>query len=186
MGRRSTISDARVFAAVSAQIANGDAFKIQTLADQTGISVGSLYHRYGSREGVMAAAWLDAMVSFQQGFLTALSGGDIAAGEAAALATPAFARQHCDQAILLCLGRRETLLHENAPAEIAAEAQRHNARAEAALAGFARQTGLKLTACLHGIVAFPLASVRLYLPHKDLPAEVDTYVRAAYRAVIAA
>lgn len=184
MGRRSTFSDQLVFTAVSSQIALGGEFKIWELAQSTGVSIGSLYHRYGSREGLLAAAWLDAQLSSLEPFLSALGGPGLEAGEAAALAMPKFARQHYDKAVILCLGRHETLLTENAPKEYSAASEEANKNARKALRDFATREKLSMQACMHGIVAFPLAAVKLYLPYKRVPNSVDGFVRAAYHSVI--
>jgi AcrR family transcriptional regulator len=184
MGRASTFSDQDIFSAVSDQIARGDEFRIHDLAADTGVSVGSLYHRYGSREGIMATAWLQALQAFQHKFLTALRTNGPDAGERAALATPRFCRNHREQAIILCVGRRETLLNEKAPPEIRQMVDALNDVSQSELGAFAKRNNLAMQACLHGIVAFPLASVRLYLPRKKVPKSVDTYVSAAYHSAI--
>ncbi|WP_204114133.1 TetR/AcrR family transcriptional regulator [Shimia biformata] len=184
MGRTSTFTDEQVFAALARQVAAGGDIKIQELAGDTGVSIGSLYHRYGSREGIMAAAWLDAVSAFQTGFRAALTSGHDDAGERAALATPRFARAQRDRAVILCVGRREALLSDNAPKDIREQVAQLNTSAAALLEEFAAARAYDLTACLHAIVAFPLAAVRLYLPHRAVPASADAYVRAAYRATI--
>lgn len=184
MGRKSTFSDQQIFSAVSSQIAIGDDFNIQDLAQTTGVSIGSLYHRYASREGLLAAAWLDALLGSHIAFLAALDAPGREAGELAALATPKFARQHRDKAVILCLGRHETLLTENAPKEYLAAADKANRKAKAALEDFAAREHLTMQACMHGIVAFPLAAVKLYLPHKPVPKSVDAFVKDAYQSAI--
>jgi AcrR family transcriptional regulator len=186
MGRRSTFSDEQVFSAVSAQVAASDHVKIQDLVKATGISIGSLYHRYSSREGLLAATWLDALQTFHAMFLAALDGPGAEAGEQAALATPRFARQHRDRAIVLCLGRSETLMAEDAPAEFLTAADEANKRVKRALEAFSDRQNISLQACMHGLVAFPLASVKLYLPHARVPGSVDGFVKAAYHAAVQA
>lgn len=184
MGRKSTFSDQKVFSAVSKQVGSGVGFRIQDLAVETGISIGSLYHRYQSREGVLAAAWLDALRSFHTEFLAALDTPGRAAGELAAMATPRFSRQHRDKAIILCLSRRETMLAENAPQELLAATEEENANMKRRLETFAARENLSHQACMHGIIGFPLAAVKLYLPHAEVPMSVDHYVKAAYRSAI--
>lgn len=132
----------------------------------------------------MAAAWLDAVQAFQQVFLAALQSPGPEAGERAALATPQFSRTHREQAIILCVGRRATLLNEKAPPEIHLAVKELNRDSKSALVAFARRESLDMQACLHGIVAFPLASVRLYLPRKRVPKSVDAFVRAAYHSAL--
>jgi AcrR family transcriptional regulator len=45
MGRLSTVDDARVFAAVARQMSSAGATTLHALVAETGVSVGSLYHR---------------------------------------------------------------------------------------------------------------------------------------------
>ncbi|MFT6558360.1 TetR/AcrR family transcriptional regulator [Sneathiella sp.] len=184
MGRKSTISVQKIFEAVSHQVAQGDEFRIHDLAVDTGVSVGSLYHHYGSREGITAAAWLDALQAFQKEFLKAIQSPGLEAGERAALVTPQFSRAHRERAVILCVGRRETLLNEKAPSEIRQAVDALNAETHAAMIAYSKKHALNMQACLHGIVAFPLASVRLYLPHKRVPKSVDEYILAAYRSAM--
>lgn len=186
MGRRSTFSDEQVFSAVSSQIATSAEFKIQDLAKETGISIGSLYHRFSSREGLLAATWLDALLASHEALLSALETPGEDAGLQAALATPRFAREHRARAIILCLGRRETLLTETAPEEALATSEETNAKVKSALERFADRSNVSMQACMHGIVAFPLASVKLYLPARHVPRSVDSFVSAAYHAAMAA
>ena len=55
MGRRSSFADGDVYDAVAREMAPGGMFAIKAVSDRCGVSVGSLYHRYGSREGLLAA-----------------------------------------------------------------------------------------------------------------------------------
>jgi len=106
MGRPSSLRDETVFAGVGALMAGGGSLTLQALVERTGVSVGSLYHRYGSREAMLARAWLAAVRAFQARFLEALEGGSSDAGERAALATPRFCRAEPDLAVLLACCRR--------------------------------------------------------------------------------
>jgi len=119
MGRLSTIKDANVYGAVGAQLAGKGAVTLQTIVAETGVSIGSLYHRYGSREGLLAQTWLDAVKSFQGGFLAALEGGDAdgdeSAGGRAALATPRFCRAERSRAIVLSCCRQSEFLSSATP-----------------------------------------------------------------------
>ena len=72
MGRRSTFSDDDVFAAVGRMLVRDGEVRMQSVVAETGVSVGSLYHRFGSREGLLARAWLDTLAAFHDRFLAAL------------------------------------------------------------------------------------------------------------------
>jgi AcrR family transcriptional regulator len=61
MGRKSRFTDGDVHESV-AELLRGEAVvSIQGISRAAGISVGSLYHRFGSRDGVLTACWLDAV-----------------------------------------------------------------------------------------------------------------------------
>ena len=92
MGRKSTFEKDMVYAAVGEEIAEKGQFTLQALSAATGMSTGSVYHRFASRETLLAETWLDAVRSFQEGFLEAIRSPAPDAGEQAALATPRFCR----------------------------------------------------------------------------------------------
>ena len=46
---------------------------INEIRRRSGASTGSLYHRFGSKQGIAAALYLDALADYQQHFLTALT-----------------------------------------------------------------------------------------------------------------
>jgi AcrR family transcriptional regulator len=48
------------------------AASIEEIRHRSGASVGSLYHRYGSKEGIAAAVYLDALADYQREFVAAL------------------------------------------------------------------------------------------------------------------
>ena len=47
------------------------AASVAAIARESGAPVGTLYHRFGSRDAVLAAAWLRALERFQAGALAA-------------------------------------------------------------------------------------------------------------------
>lgn len=186
MGRVSRVDDDRVFAAVARRMATDGSLRLQSVVEDTGVSVGSLYHRYGSREGLLARTWLDAVRSFHDRVLAALQSGRPDADEETALATPRFCREERPRAIVLLSCRRSEFLNEATPPELKTAIDDANRDAAAALARFAEDRGVKLDACRMGIVAFPLGAVRFYLPYGKVPEQVDDYVRVACRAALAA
>lgn len=184
MGRRSNFSDRDVFEAVGLQIAEQGDFRIQRLVDAIGVTTGSLYHRYGSREGVLAAAWLDALKAFAAELLPELRARAPDAGERAALVTPRFARHSRTKATILATGRQSQYLTADTSAEWRHEADAINDNIARAVAGFARRHALSVEACRYGVMAFPLAVVMSYLPSRAVPRTADKYVIAAYHAAI--
>ena len=184
MGRMSIISDSDVFAAVGLQLASDGGATLQSIVASTGVSIGSLYHRYGSREGLLAETWLDAVKTFHGKFLKALESGENNAGELAALATPSFCREEHARAVVLSCCRQSEFLSDDTPARLRNEISTVNDNAAAAIRRYARRNNASLDACRLAMVAFPLGAVRLYLPNRPVPKAVDQYVSAAYRATM--
>ena len=81
---------------------------IAAVADRAGAPVGSIYHRYASRDEILAAVWLELVENFQERFLAELEGDDpVAAGLAAVRYTCRWVRRHPREARLMLLHHRE-------------------------------------------------------------------------------
>ena len=184
MGRVSTVDDARVFDAVGQHLAGHGSIRLQDVVTATGVSVGSLYHRYGSREALLARTWIDAVQAFQEQFLQALDSAADDAGEQAAMATSRFCRSAPARARVLVCCRRAELLSQDLPRELADQIDVINDRARERVLQFADTRGYRVDACQLGLVAFPLGAVRMYLPNAKVPEALDGYVAAAFRAVV--
>jgi AcrR family transcriptional regulator len=184
MGRLSTVDDASVFKVVGSQVALHGGVTLQDVVATTGVSIGSLYHRYGSREELLARAWLDAVTAFQSRFLAELESGAPDAGERAAMSTPQFCRADAERALVLICCRREELLSDAISSALKEQIKSINTRVSAALTEFAITHGYSLDACRLGLVGYPLGAVRLYLPKQKVPKRVDAYVASAFRSAI--
>lgn len=65
--------DAILSAALEVFLERGvQAASIEDIRARSGASVGSLYHRFGSKEGIAAALYVDALADYQREFLRAL------------------------------------------------------------------------------------------------------------------
>ncbi|WP_323762374.1 TetR/AcrR family transcriptional regulator [Maricaulis sp.] len=186
MGRPSSFLDDTVFAAVANCLVEQGEVRLQAVTATAGVSTGSIYHRFGSREGLMAAAWLDAVEAFQERFLVALAAGTREAGLAAALATPAFCREEVARALILTMGRRAEMMSDKAPAEMRARLDQINGQGKAGLERFAFEQRLPLQRVRLALIGVPLGAVRLYLPDKAVPEGVDDDIRLAVSALLAA
>ena len=184
MGRKSSFNDRQIYAALGRQLAELGQATIADIRDATGVATGSLYHRFGSREGLMASAWLDTVAAFQGRFIAALGGEGIEAGVEAALETPRFCRAEPDLALLLVCCRPSEFLTENVPAEYAQRVAGVNRRVATALSEYARRIGRPLLACRLALVGYPLGAVRLFLPRQKVPIEVDDLIRKAVEATL--
>lgn len=184
MGRLSTFEDGDVFAAVGARLARAGRTTFQEIVADTGVSVGSLYHRFASREGLLAETFLDALTAFQSRFIEALSGGDLESGARAALSVPAFCREARAKALVLACCRASEFVTAETPSALREAIARANRRASAALRRFAADNGLDLDAARLALVGFPLGAVRLYLPGRPVPSSIDAAVAAAYWSAV--
>ena len=185
MGRKSTFEDVRVFAAVGAELAATGRLTIEGLTRATGLSTGSVYHRFASREALLAETWLNAVRSFQTGFLDALRRETPDTGEEAALATPRFCRAEPDAAVILACCRRAEFLGPETPQPLRKQVAVLNDEASAELRRFSRRIDRPLLACRLALVAYPLAAVRLFLPQRPVPKSIDAELIKACRAALA-
>ena len=111
---------------------------IAAVADAAGAPIGSIYHRYASRDDILAALWLDLVEGFQARFLAHLEAGDpIAAGLAAVRFVCCWVRRHPTEARLMLLHRREDFAAERWAASHRRRAQQLAAHAETAMRAYA-------------------------------------------------
>src|SRR6266481_4209012 len=88
-----------------------DGVTISAISAATGAPVGSIYHRFASRDLLVAEVWLSTIEAFHVGYLAAL-GADptIQSGLRAALYIPSWARRHLLEARILLLHRQEDFI----------------------------------------------------------------------------
>ena len=168
MGRKSTFTDSTIFAAVGTEIALNGTLTLQTLSARTGVSIGSLYPRFEGREALLAAAWLDAVERCQGGFLEA----------------PRFCRAAPDAAIILACCRQTEFLQPETPPDLATRIARVNERTAREIHEFAKRVERPVLSCHLALVAYPLAAVKLFLPHKAVPENLDAEIARAYDAAM--
>lgn len=184
MGRKSGVDEQAVYRVVAGELARSGRFTIETLTTATGISMGSIYHRFGSREGLMAETWLEAVSQFQRQFIAALAPGTRAAGLDAAMSIPRFCRANRDQAIILACCRQSEFVGETTPASLRQRIDTANDEASIAIRRFAKAVGRPVLACRLALVAYPLGAVRLYLPHSAVPRTLDDEIVKAVGAAL--
>lgn len=179
---------------VAAQLAARDGpggATIGAIAGALGAPTGSIYHRFRSRDVLLAELWLQAVESFQADFQAALSGPDAREGGLeAALHTPRWVRAHPVPARLLLLHRREDFLPGGWPAEVVERAAEVGRGGEAALRSFARRALRSTNAgalrrARYAVIDLPYAAVRPHV-HADEPPPpiVDELIASAYGAVM--
>ncbi|MEW9552627.1 TetR family transcriptional regulator [Nonomuraea sp. NPDC050783] len=185
MGRSPKFSRDQILDAALAITAEGGpaAATMTAIAARLGAPIGSLYHRFGSHDLLLATLWTRTAHDFQRGFVTALAAGD---AEAAALHTPRWCRDHPAEAALLLLHRRRELA-ATWPAELGEDLDTLDGRLADAVDSFvARHPGLTGDRLTFAVVDIPYGAVRRHLlaGHPPPPA-IDELILAAARAVLA-
>jgi len=192
MGRPARFSKDGILDAALALVSQGGpgAATVNALAAAVGAPVGSIYHRFRSRDLVLAALWLRTVQRFQRGFLDALAGQDVAAAAAAAaLHTVRWSRQHPEQARVLLLYRREDLA-ARWPHELGADLADLNVGVEAALRSWTTRrygdaTPAQVRRATFAVVDVPYAATRRHLlAGEPPPPELDDLVAAACRCLL--
>jgi AcrR family transcriptional regulator len=165
---------------------------IAEIARASGAPVGSLYHRFGSRDDLLAQLWVRAVRRSQTSFLTAIDRGDPIEGAVmGAMAIVDFCDHQRADARLLLSFRREDLLRAAPSPEVARELEGLNgpleqglARLARALYGTARQAEMQRV--LLAVFDIPYGAARRHLvTGKPLPPSLRVHVDKAVRAVLA-
>ena len=159
---------------------------IAALAERAKAPVGSVYHRFFSREALLAEMWITIAESFQQGFMKALKRD----GLEAALYTATWARSHLNEARVLLLYRREDLISGNRQEDIKARAEKLARDLEKGLVSFAKNNfgsagKENLRRAVFALIDVPLAAVKPHLQKGEPPPGfLDGFIRRSYAAVM--
>jgi AcrR family transcriptional regulator len=148
---------------------------------------GSFYHRFASRDALLAELWFNTLLAFQEGIRAALEAGD---GLRAALHTPAWVREHLDEGRLLLLYHRDDFVVGDWPETLKNSLAEQGRRGEARLKNFARATFGRagpgeIRRAQFVLSEVPVAAVRQYLLRREPPPPiVDELIRTTYRAIV--
>lgn len=165
---------------------------IAGIAGLLGAPVGSIYHRFESRDLLLARLWIRTVKRFQGGFIEALRAADLdQAALGAALYNVQWTREHLEQARVMLLYRREDLA-EKWPEELGEELAALNADVEGAMRDHAlRRYGEgggaeALRRVVFAVVDVPYAAGRRHLINGEPPPPlVDELVTETLRRVLA-
>ncbi len=163
------------------------AVTIAAVSEEVGAPVGSVYHRFLSRDLLMAEVWLRVVVSFQETFLAVLGKGE---GLEAALHTPRWVRQHSAEARILLLYRREELVAGAWPEELKERVLAIKRRLDGGIRNYAARTfgraGLEeINRTVFALIEVPYAAVLRYIRlGKKPPRSVDGYIMQTYSTIM--
>lgn len=160
------------------------------IAGQLDAPSGSIYHRFESRDLLVAHLWIRTVREAQAGFVAALEIKDVEeAAAAACLHIPKWSRSNLDKAQVLLLYRRQDLV-ELWPEELGDELATLNTGAAKALEAYTRRRFGSVNKRTRQAVSFalvdvPYAAVRRYLHSgKPPPKDVDDLVSRTCTCVL--
>ncbi len=166
---------------------------VDAIAAASGAPVGSIYHRFGSLEGLLAQMWLAAVRRHQSALLAALDSvpDSTEAAVRGALSMYDFAGEHPADAQLLAVMRKEDLFEtggadaaRDALEDLNADVGRRLAELSARLFGNAGPVALERTAFV--VLDVPHGAVRRHLEAgSPLPGPLRAWIESAARAVLA-
>jgi AcrR family transcriptional regulator len=170
MGRPAKFNTEQILDATAQLVAEGGPrlATVAGIAERLGAPTGSIYHRFNSRDLLLARLWIRTVQRSQEGGVAALSQTDVKkAAIDAALHIPRWSRSNLDDACVLLLYRREQLA-EQWPAELGDELATLNDPLKAAIRSFVRRrfgsvTKANLEATSFALLDVPYAAVRRYL-----------------------
>lgn len=167
------------------------AASVNAIAAASGAPAGTLYSRFGSRDGVLAAAWLRALERFQELALAAAAepGPTIDVAVGMARAAVRFAHHQPDDALLLLTLRRKDLFDSAPGSDLRERLAAMNAPLEAQFVRFARELGGRadvrsIEAVTRAVVDLPHAAVRRHAGPDGVPPWVERDVGEAAHSLL--
>lgn len=164
---------------------------MDAIAQASGAPTGSLYHRFGSRDHLIARLWVRAVQRSQASFIAALEHEDARqAALAAALSILDFCDEHPADAQLLVAFRREDLIRSVPQGPLAEELAALNQPVGRAIVDLARRLyGRRSRAAVErtllAVFDLPYGAVRRHLIAGDpLPTNLRGDLTLAVRAVL--
>jgi AcrR family transcriptional regulator len=162
---------------------------VAAIAEESGAPAGTLYHRFGSRDALLQAAWLRALERFHALALRAAEAEDpVEAGVGMAVAAISFAREHPEDARLLIDLRRRDLLDGDGDPGFEGQLAEMNAGVEGEFRRITRQLHGRASAqareaVAQAVVDLPEAAVRRHAG-APLPGWLEESVAAAARRLL--
>jgi AcrR family transcriptional regulator len=167
------------------------AASVGAIAKASGAPAGTLYHRFGNRNGILIAAWLRALERFQARALAATADTVLESAVATAVAAIDFMREVPDDARLLVAVRPSDLLDGVPDDDFEQTLDAQNAPLVKRARTFARELyGSSDARCVdavaRAVVDLPNAVVRRHANDDPIPAWLEDDVAAASRALLTA
>jgi AcrR family transcriptional regulator len=188
MGRNAHFTSEEFISTAIALIAEQGpaALTIAALSDRINAPVGSVYHRFASRDELLAELWLKIVESFQSEFLKILE----ADGLQAALFELDWVRAHPQEGRILLLYRREDLSSGKWPDDMQKRALRLTDELNEGIRRFAKKQFGRITKenidrAVYAVFDAPVGAIRRYLLNNKVPPEsIKELIRETYEAII--
>ncbi|MFE5288098.1 TetR/AcrR family transcriptional regulator [Nocardia sp. NPDC056611] len=168
------------------------AASVAAIAEASGAPVGTLYHRFGNRNGVLTEAWIRALDRFQSRVLAAAAAADpLAAAVGMTSAAVGFGRDCPDDAKLLLNLRPRDLLDGAPDTEFRDRLARMNeplfAQLDRIANGLYGSAGPReIDAVSRAVVDLPYAALRRHAHAPELPEWLEADLAAAARTLLTA
>ncbi|MGW4100009.1 TetR/AcrR family transcriptional regulator [Mycobacterium sp. NPDC004974] len=165
------------------------AASVAAIAKVSGAPAGTLYHRFGNRNGVLTAAWLRALERFQSRAMAATADDAVEAAVAMGVAAVDFAREVPEDARLLLTIRPRDLLDGAPDAEFTATLAAMNMPLGERLRDLARgiygnDDARTMDAMARAVVDLPYAMVRRHANDAELPVWMEEDLAEAIRKLL--
>ena len=165
------------------------AASVAAIAKVSGAPAGTLYHRFGNRNGVLTAAWLRALERFQSRAMAATGDGVVEAAVAMGVAAVGFAREVPEDARFLLTIRPSDLLDGAPDAEFTATLATMNAPLIERLRELARgiygnDDARTMDAMSRAVVDLPYAMVRRHANDAELPVWMEEDLADSIRKLL--
>ncbi len=165
------------------------AASVAAIAKASGAPAGTLYHRFGNRDGILTAAWLRALERFQARAMEADADTALDTAVAMAVAAVGFARALPEDARLLLTIRPGDLLDTEPDAAFRETLAAMNAPLTERVASLARQLygrgdRRSVDAVARAVADLPYAVVRRHAHDDPMPGWLEADVAASARAVL--
>ena len=165
------------------------AASVAAIAKASGAPAGTLYHRFGNRDGILAAAWLRALERFQARAMATEADTPAETAAAMAVAGISFARELPEDARLLLTIRPADLLDGEPDAAFQETLAAMNAPLRERLGALARQLygssdARSVDAVARAVADLPYAVVRRHAHDEPMPSWLEADVAASARAVL--
>jgi AcrR family transcriptional regulator len=162
------------------------ALTISGLSTRMTAPIGSVYHRFPSRDALIAELWLNIIESFQNEWLEILEKD----GLAATIFCMEWVRNHPNEARVMLLYRVDDLTSGEWPKDLQKRAQQLSRKLREGVASFTQKqfgsvTRENIDRTLFAIHDAPMGILRRYMRENEMPPKsIAELIRATYKAVM--